>query len=268
MIKFPCQVCEKSVDTNHNAICCDMCDCCVHIHCNNIYKQTYRQLQKDPSPWYCKPCLKKEILFSNLNDSEFEVFTSGLSILPKKRLHEPTIFEKINAFTENEETNCKYHTIDQLNKINIAKHSKKLSLMHLNISSLPYYFDELSELLNDLTIKLKIKSITESRLRSEKSPLSDINLPNYEIEHMPTKAIKGGALLFISNELNYKVRNNLQIHKDKKLESIFIEAISKSQKMWLLVAFIKTQILQSQNLMSVICSLFLTNYLLETKMLS
>ena len=140
--------------------------------------------------------------------------------------------------------------------------------MHLNISSLPYYFDELSELLNDLTIKLKIKSITESRLRSEKSPLSDINLPNYEIEHMPTKAIKGGALLFISNELNYKVRNNLQIHKDKKLESIFIEAISKSQRMWLLVAFIKTQILQSQNLMSVICSLFLTNYLLETKMLS
>ena len=85
---------------------------------------------------------------------------------------------------------------------------------------------------------------------------------------MPTKAIKGDALLFISNELNYKVRNNLQIHKDKKLESIFIEAISKSQRMWLLVAFIKTQILQSQNLMSVICSLFLTNYLLETKMLS
>ena len=85
MIKFPCQVCEKSVDTNHNAICCDMCDCCVHIHCNNIYKQTYRQLQKDPSPWYCKRCLKEEILFSNLNDSEFEVFTSGLSILPKKK---------------------------------------------------------------------------------------------------------------------------------------------------------------------------------------
>ena len=47
---------------------------------------------------------------------------------------------------------------------------------------------------------------------------------------MPTKAIKGDALLFISNELNYKVRNNLQIHKDKKFESIFIEVISKSQK--------------------------------------
>ena len=55
-------------------------------------------------------------------------------------------------------------------------------------------------------------------------------MPNYGIEHMLTKANKGGALPYISNKLNYKVRNNLQIHKDKKLESIFIEVISKSQK--------------------------------------
>ena len=79
---------------------------------------------------------KRKSLFFNLNNSEFEAFTSGLSILPKKRLHEPAIFEKINAFTENEETSCKYHKIDQLNKINIAN----LSLIHLNISSLPYHF--------------------------------------------------------------------------------------------------------------------------------
>ena len=45
---------------------------------------------------------------------------------------------------------------------------------------------------------------------------------------MPTKANKGGALLFIY--INYKVRHNLQIHKYEKLESILIEVISKSQK--------------------------------------
>ena len=101
--------------------------------------------------------------------------------------------------------------------------------MHLNISSLPYHFDELSELLNDLTIKFKIIGITESRLRPEKYPLTDINLPNYNIEHMPTKVNKDSAVLYISNELKYKVRNNLQIRKDLKLESIFIEVISKSQ---------------------------------------
>ena len=102
--------------------------------------------------------------------------------------------------------------------------------MHLNILSLPYHFNEFSELLNDLKIKWKIISITESRLRSEKSPPSDINLPNYEIEHEPNKPNKGGALVYIFNELNYKAKNNLDIHKNKELESIFNEVISKSQE--------------------------------------
>ena len=73
--------------------------------------------------------------------------------------------------------------------------------MHLNISFLPYHSNELSELLNDLTIKFKIIVITESRLRSEKTLLSDINLPNFETEHMPTNANKSGALLYMFNEL-------------------------------------------------------------------
>ena len=102
--------------------------------------------------------------------------------------------------------------------------------MHLNISSQPYHFAEFSRLLNDLMIKFKIIGITESRLKSEKFPITDISLPNYDIVQMPTKANKVGAVLYISNKLKCKVRSNSQIHKDKKLESIFIEVISQSQK--------------------------------------
>ena len=39
---------------------------------------------------------------------------------------------------------------------------------------------------------------------------------------MPTKANKGVALLYISNELNYKVRNNLQITKTKSLSQFLL----------------------------------------------
>ena len=53
-------------------------------------------------------------------------------------------------------------------------------------------------------------------------------MSNYNIDHIVTAANKGGALLYISNEVN-KVRHNLQINKDKMFESIFVEAISKSQ---------------------------------------
>ena len=53
-------------------------------------------------------------------------------------------------------------------------------------------------------------------LRFEKFPLTDVNLTNYNIDYMPTKANKGGVFLYISNKLNYKAKNNLQVNIDKK----------------------------------------------------
>ena len=47
---------------------------------------------------------------------------------------------------------------------------------------------------------------------------------------MPTKSANGGALLYIKNGINYKLRPDLHINKDKELESIFIEIITKNSK--------------------------------------
>ena len=47
---------------------------------------------------------------------------------------------------------------------------------------------------------------------------------------MPTKSANGGALLYIKNGINYKLRPDLNINKDKELESIFIEIITKNSK--------------------------------------
>ena len=47
---------------------------------------------------------------------------------------------------------------------------------------------------------------------------------------MPTKSANGGALLYIKNGINYKLRPDLNINKDKELESIFIEVITKNSK--------------------------------------
>ena len=64
-IKFPCGVCSKSVASNHNALCCDSCDKWVHIKCNFLNKRTYRQLQKDKSPWFCINCIKDQLPFQS-----------------------------------------------------------------------------------------------------------------------------------------------------------------------------------------------------------
>ena len=36
--------------------------------------------------------------------------------------------------------------------------------------------------------------------------------------------------LYISSDLNYKVRNDLKIYKAKELESVFVEIINKDEK--------------------------------------
>ena len=105
-----------------------------------------------------------------------------------------------------------------------------MTLLHLNISSLPYHIDEFTELLSDLKINFKIIGITESRNTTKKDPINNTNIPGYNTEHTPTKSYKGGALLYISKELNYKSRNDLKLYKDKNLESVFIEVLSKSDK--------------------------------------
>ena len=48
--------------------------------------------------------------------------------------------------------------------------------------------------------------------------------------NITTKSSNGGALLYINNGINYKLRPDLNINKDKKLESIFIEILTKNSK--------------------------------------
>ena len=40
---------------------------------------------------------------------------------------------------------------------------------------------------------------------------------------MPTNPVNRGPLLYIKNDINYKLRPDFNINKDKELESIFIE---------------------------------------------
>ena len=119
---------------------------------------------------------------------------------------------------------------DQFKELGCDKNSKQMSLMHLNISSLPYHIDELTNLLNKLNTNFKIIGITESRLTSKKGEINSIELSNYNIEHTPTKSDKGGALLFISKHLNYKNRSDFKIYQDKTLKSVFVKIISETQK--------------------------------------
>ena len=100
----------------------------------------------------------------------------------------------------------------------------------MNISSLPFHFDELSALLSELNHSPDIIAISECRLGSSTQSIVMINLGNYSVENTSTESSNGGTLLYIKNDISYKLRNDLKIYKPKELESIFIEVINKTFK--------------------------------------
>ena len=97
----------------------------------------------------------------------------------------------------------------------------------------PHYLIILRNLINSLNslhIKFNVIGITESCIKLNVQPLIKINLKNYNTEETPTESEKGGALPYISSNMNYKVRKDLNIYEAKELESIFIEIINKNRK--------------------------------------
>ena len=100
----------------------------------------------------------------------------------------------------------------------------------MNISSLPYHFDDLKYLVENCQNKPKVIGITECRLRANRTVLSNIDLQDYTYEWTPTTASKGGTLLYIDNKLRYKTRNDLKLYKEREIESTFLEIIEPNNK--------------------------------------
>ena len=98
-----------------------------------------------------------------------------------------------------------------------------MTVLHLNMLSLPCLTGEFRELLR--FIKTNFIGIMESRLTAKKDPMNDIYIPSHNIKHTSTKSDKGGNLLYISKDLNYKKKNNRKLYQDKNLESVFIELL-------------------------------------------
>ena len=162
----------------------------------------------------------------NKNITELKTFFDQLNIISEETLSSDDNDDNDNSFS----INCKYYDTDdfcaQFNK------SKCFSAFHLNIASLTKHFDELQNLLCTLDTTFSIIAITETKFSRNILPFVNYSLPHYSIEHTPTDSSAGGALLYISNHLAYKPRNDLtkKLYKAKELESIFIELIYKRKK--------------------------------------
>ena len=142
-IKFPCEICEKPVANNHQAINCDKFGLWIHIKCNKINKQTYIYLMHENSHWYCMVYTKTFLPYSVLNDNEFKQTVIGKQV-KFTHIAKPAISNTENFIKaiNSENSITKYFTIKDLTSTfnDIGSH---FFLFHLNINSLSFHFDEL-----------------------------------------------------------------------------------------------------------------------------
>ena len=130
---------------------------------------------------------------------------------------------------ESEMLSSKYYEPNEMATL-FKNTNKHISFFHLNISSLPFHFEELSTLITEHNLNFDFLGISESRLKLNQNPLTSIQLPGYNIEYTPTECNNGGTLLYIKKGMNYKLRKDLQIYKPKQLKSTFIEVVQNKER--------------------------------------
>ena len=223
---WPCGICHKRVAKNHNAVCCDVCNQWVHISCNNITRYTYSKLQKEQAPWYCKKCIKNTIPYSKLSDTQLEKLMTGKLLTSPKLTIEKSKIIFPSDDCENVIKNELY-TPESFYKIDADQNSDNL-FIHMNISSISYHIDNSTAFMNNCKIKPKVIGLSESRLRKNRQPLSNINLENYVYESTPTESFKGGTMLYVDKQLTYRLRKDLMIYKSREIESTFIGLVNNN----------------------------------------
>ena len=174
---FSCVACSNTLANNHNALCCDSCDKWVHMKCNFLNKMTYKKLQKNNSPWFCINCTKNQFLFQSQASINQK---SHFGTLDKHFLLEDLVE---NLEFNKECPTLKYCAPSEFSHLSLDKLNMYI---HLNVSSLSNYIDELNLLLSEIVHKPKIIAISESRIRKNKEPLSEIDIPGYHYEFTAT----------------------------------------------------------------------------------
>jgi len=239
VVNFPCRICDKAVANSHKAIECDICRCWIHIKCNNISSKDYEHLKHDNSPWFCIRCVKETLPFSYLNREDLYLLLNNTELPSDTTLNlSPSIelAETINSLHNETETSVTtalkksktYLDIEALNKTSIPQNS--IGILHLNIASISNHVNDLKILLNLSKHKFHIICLSESRLKKNSDPTVNIDIPGFTMEHTPTESSAGGTLIYISNNINYKLRSDLKIYKSKELESTFVELSFEKQQ--------------------------------------
>ena len=116
-----------------------------------------------------------------------------------------------------------YYTEDSFSNkcLQLSADSFSLSLLHLNIRSLPKHLNEFEVYIKNLNVDFSIYGFSETWLNDNNATLFTLSGYNH-ICNYRTKRLGGGVSLYVKQTLKYQHLSDLEIFNEN-LETIFIE---------------------------------------------
>ena len=252
--KHLCSICQFSGHNNHRAIFCNCCHHWTHLKCTHFSLCDYNDLTNSDEAWFCPPCLAIIFPLNHMEDDldyyfslyDFQTTSFDVEVL-KTKCFNPFLDDSdsrhllinsdidpdsnIQGYNSHLLSNCLYLTSNEFN-------SDSFTLFHINLRSLKKHFEELSEFLSTLNMSFSVIGISETWLNNSNDVI--FNIPGYKfISNNRRHKHGGGVGLFIKDDLNFKLRSDLQSFDKKIYESIFIELIQPNAKNILIGCFYK-----------------------------
>ena len=118
--------------------------------------------------------------------------------------------------------NTRYLSSEDLRLIMDAKHAEDISIIYLNIGSLPAHIDELQNFLFTSNCYPTIIALAETKITQTVNTEFHPHLDNYTYLNIASSISCGSVGVFIKN-INYTVRDDLNIWKSKMWETLWLE---------------------------------------------
>jgi len=85
-----------------------------------------------------------------------------------------------------------------------------LSLLHVNIRSLNFNFNDLLELIHSITLKPDVVCVSETRIKE--NPVCNISIPGYEFLHVDSPTNAGGVAMYVSTNYKFEINKNIKLN--------------------------------------------------------
>ena len=234
-----CSYCLKQL-RNKNHISCLICNQSAHISC--ALQRSTDESHTTSVGWYCKFCIGSVLPFNHIIDDEEFMHELNQFYFDHKisfdelqnlkfnpfNLNEPNdkiINLNVNYDITNDNEKCNYHCSDTFNDLTKNIDQENLSLIHFNSRSLNKNIDSITDYLKTLDHKFPLIAFSETWLNDNNSLPALNNIDGYRIASHSHRKFKrgGGVALYVSNDLNFQIRDDLNLKISEDYESTFIE---------------------------------------------